>query len=104
MLFEKYLDGHRLMSNAKHLRGSAWLNFSRVACERWYHNNVVLLGDAAHTAHFSVGSGTKLALEDAIGLADALHADQDLERALERRAADRVAHGRRGYFRAVMLL
>jgi anthraniloyl-CoA monooxygenase len=83
MLFEKYLDSHRLMSNAKHLRGSAWLNFPRVACERWYHDNVVLLGDAAHTAHFSVGSGTKLALEDAIGLADALHADHDLERALE---------------------
>jgi anthraniloyl-CoA monooxygenase len=71
------------MSNAAHLRGSAWLNFPRVACERWYHGNVVLLGDAAHTAHFSVGSGTKLALEDAIGLADALHAEPDLERALE---------------------
>jgi anthraniloyl-CoA monooxygenase len=83
MLFERYLDGHRLRSNAKHLRGSAWLNFPRVACERWYHGNLVLLGDAAHTAHFSVGSGTKLALEDAIELADALHAEDDLERALE---------------------
>jgi anthraniloyl-CoA monooxygenase len=82
MLFEKYLDGHRLMSNAAHLHGSAWLNFPRVACERWHHGNVVLLGDAAHTAHFSVGSGTKLALEDAIGLADALHAGPGLERAL----------------------
>jgi anthraniloyl-CoA monooxygenase len=83
MLFERYLDGHRLMSNAAHLRGSAWLNFPRVTCERWYHGNLVLLGDAAHTAHFSVGSGTKLALEDAIGLADALHAGHDLESALE---------------------
>ena len=83
MLFERYLDGQRLMSNAAHRRGSAWLNFPRVACERWHHDNIVLLGDAAHTAHFSVGSGTKLALEDAIGLADALHADHDLERALE---------------------
>jgi anthraniloyl-CoA monooxygenase len=83
MLFERNLDGHRLMSNAAHLRGSAWLNFPRVACERWYHGNVVLLGDAAHTAHFSVGSGTKLALEDAIGLADALHAGHELEEALE---------------------
>jgi anthraniloyl-CoA monooxygenase len=83
MLFERYLDGQRLMSNAKHLRGSAWLNFPRIACERWYHGNLVLLGDAAHTAHFSVGSGTKLALEDAIGLADALHAERDLETALE---------------------
>jgi anthraniloyl-CoA monooxygenase len=83
MLFEKYLDGQRLMSNAAHLRGSAWLNFPRVACARWYHGNVVLLGDAAHTAHFSVGSGTKLALEDAIGLADALHAGHDLASSLE---------------------
>ena len=45
----------------KHLRGSAWLNFNRVLCERWSHSNVVLLGDAAATAHFSVGSGSKLA-------------------------------------------
>ena len=82
MLFAQHLDGRRLMSNARHLRGSAWLNFPRVACERWYHGNVVLLGDAAHTAHFSVGSGTKLALEDAIGLAEALHAGRDLESAL----------------------
>jgi anthraniloyl-CoA monooxygenase len=83
MLFERHLGGHRLMSNAAHRRGSAWLNFPRIACARWYHGNLVLLGDAAHTAHFSVGSGTKLALEDAIGLADALHAEPDLERALE---------------------
>jgi anthraniloyl-CoA monooxygenase len=83
MLFARHLDGQRLMSNAAHLRGSAWLNFPRVACERWYHGNVVLLGDAAHTAHFSVGSGTKLALEDAIALADTLHAEPHLERALE---------------------
>jgi anthraniloyl-CoA monooxygenase len=82
MLFAQHLDGRRLMSNARHLRGSAWLNFPRVACERWYRGNLVLLGDAAHTAHFSVGSGTKLALEDAIGLAEALHAGRDLESAL----------------------
>jgi anthraniloyl-CoA monooxygenase len=89
LLFERYLDGQRLMSNAKHLRGSAWLNFPRIACERWYHGNLVLLGDAAHTAHFSVGSGTKLALEDAIELADALHATDDRERALETYQASR---------------
>jgi anthraniloyl-CoA monooxygenase len=83
MLFARHLDGQSLMSNAAHLRGSAWLNFPRVACERWYHGNIVLLGDAAHTAHFSVGSGTKLALEDAIGLADALHAQDDRESALQ---------------------
>ncbi|HWN07243.1 MAG TPA: FAD-dependent monooxygenase, partial [Steroidobacteraceae bacterium] len=66
--FERYLDGHRLMSNAAHLRGSAWLNFQRVLCKRWHHGNRVLIGDAAHTAHFSIGSGTKLAMEDAIAL------------------------------------
>ena len=75
-LFAKYLDGHALMSNAAHLRGSAqWIRFPRVVCRRWVHHNgrapVVLMGDAAHTAHFSIGSGTKLALEDAIDLAGA---------------------------------
>ncbi len=73
-LFDKYLDGYALMSNAAHLRGSTqWIRFPRVVCERWVHHNgnapVVLMGDAAHTAHFSIGSGTKLALEDAIELA-----------------------------------
>ena len=73
-LFAKYLDGHKLQSNAAHLIGSAaWLNFRRIKCERWSTDNVILLGDAAHTAHFSVGSGTKLALEDAIKLADVLN-------------------------------
>ncbi len=67
-LFAKYLDGHKLMSNAAHLRGSAWLAFQRVLCRRWHHGNRVLIGDAAHTAHFSIGSGTKLAMEDAIAL------------------------------------
>ena len=72
-LFAQYLDGHSLQSNATHLVGSAaWLNFRRIKCERWSSGNVILLGDAAHTAHFSIGSGTKLALEDAIKLADVL--------------------------------
>jgi len=72
-LFAKYLDGNSLQSNAAHLIGSAaWLNFRRIKCERWSHGNIILLGDAAHTAHFSIGSGTKLALEDAIKLADVL--------------------------------
>jgi anthraniloyl-CoA monooxygenase len=61
-IFARHLGGHGLMSNARHLRGSAWLNFNRVLCERWSHGNVVLMGDSAATAHFSVGSGTKLAL------------------------------------------
>ena len=73
-LFARYLDGHRLQSNASHLVGSAaWLNFRRIKCERWNAGNVILLGDAAHTAHFSIGSGTKLALEDAIKLAEVLN-------------------------------
>ena len=71
-IFAKYLGGHRLMSNAAHLRGSAWLNFPRVLCETWSHDNLVLMGDAAATAHFSVGSGTKLAMESAISMAEYL--------------------------------
>jgi len=72
-LFAEHLQGHPLMTNARHLRGSAWLNFQRVKCEQWSHFNghshVVLMGDAVHTAHFAIGSGTKLAIEDAIELA-----------------------------------
>jgi anthraniloyl-CoA monooxygenase len=82
-LFGRYLDGHRLQSNANHLRGSAWLNFSRVLCRRWHHGKVVLMGDAAHTAHFSIGSGTKLAMEDAIALAREVSGDLPLPSALE---------------------
>jgi anthraniloyl-CoA monooxygenase len=67
-LFARYLGGHKLMSNARHLRGSAWLNFNRVLCEQWHHGKIVLIGDAAHTAHFGIGSGTKLAMEDAASL------------------------------------
>ncbi|MBV9346967.1 MAG: bifunctional salicylyl-CoA 5-hydroxylase/oxidoreductase [Pseudolabrys sp.] len=83
-VFARYLGGHKLMSNARHLRGSAWLNFNRVLCERWSHDNVVLLGDASATAHFSVGSGTKLALESAIALADYLHSEPTMEQAFRR--------------------
>ncbi len=82
-VFAKYLDGHSLMSNAAHLRGSAWLNFPRVSCERWSHGNIVLMGDAAHTAHFSIGSGTKLAMEDAIDLAALLHEAPSRDAAFE---------------------
>jgi len=71
-LFAANLQGEKLLSNARHLRGSAWLNFQRVTCQQWSHFNgrqhVVLMGDAVHTAHFAIGSGTKLALEDAIEL------------------------------------
>jgi anthraniloyl-CoA monooxygenase len=82
-LFAGNLNGHRLQSNANHLRGSAWLNFHRVLCRRWHHNNIVLLGDAAHTAHFSIGSGTKLAMEDAIALAREVSSGSSLQSALE---------------------
>lgn len=71
-MFAEYLDGNSLMSNAKHLRGSVWLNFRRIICEKWSYKNIILLGDAAHTAHFSIGSGTKLGFEDAIKLAEVL--------------------------------
>ena len=74
-IFAKYLDGHELMSNAGHIRGSAWLNFPWINCRKWWHKNIILMGDAVHTAHFSIGSGTKLALEDAILLAEILHSD-----------------------------
>jgi anthraniloyl-CoA monooxygenase len=71
-LFAEVLGGAKLMTNARHLRGSAWLNFQRLICGRWSHFNgrshVVLMGDAAHTAHFAIGSGTKLAIDDAIEL------------------------------------
>jgi anthraniloyl-CoA monooxygenase len=73
-LFAKYLDGHKLQSNATHLLGpAAWLNFKRIKCDNWAVGNTILLGDAAHTAHFSIGSGTKLALEDSIKLAEVLN-------------------------------
>ncbi len=66
-LFRDDLEGHPLLTNR-----SIWRSFPTVRCERWSHGNVVLLGDAAHTAHFSIGSGTKLAMEDAIALVDAM--------------------------------
>ncbi|MGB7258729.1 MAG: bifunctional salicylyl-CoA 5-hydroxylase/oxidoreductase [Pseudolabrys sp.] len=83
-IFARYLGGHELMSNARHLRGSAWLNFTRVLCEKWSHKNIVLLGDAAATAHFSVGSGSKLALESAIALSDYLKSEKDMTAAFRR--------------------
>lgn len=84
-VFEKYLDGNDLMSNADHLRGSAvWMNFPRVICEKWYNENVVLMGDAAATAHFSIGSGSRLAFDSAIALANYVHSEPTLEQAFER--------------------
>ena len=87
-LFAPYLGGHGLMSNAKHL-ANPWITFVQVNNARWYDGNRVLIGDAAHTAHFSIGSGTKLALEDAIGLAAALRRNPELTRAFEEYEAER---------------
>ena len=80
--FAPWLHGHRLMSNATHRAEAPWTRFLLVRNARWYHENVVLIGDAAHTAHFSIGSGTKLALEDAIALARALDGRRPLADAL----------------------
>jgi anthraniloyl-CoA monooxygenase len=70
-VYARLLGGASLIGNARHPRGSQWLNFVRVLNQRWAHGNIVLMGDAAHTAHFSIGSGTKLAMEDAIALEQA---------------------------------
>ena len=88
-LFGQYLGGHRLLSNARHLRGSAWLNFNRVLCKRWHHGRLVLIGDAAHTAHFSIGSGTKLAMEDAVSLVKHVATASDVPAGLESFQAER---------------
>ncbi len=84
-IFAAHLGGHALISNAAHLRGSAvWMNFPRVNCQTWHYKNVVLMGDAAATAHFSIGSGTRLALESAIALAAYLHSEPEIPAAFAR--------------------
>src|SRR5262249_15636817 len=87
-LFAPWLQGHKLMSNAAHMQ-SPWTNFVRVRNAKWFHKNIVLMGDAAHTAHFSIGSGTKLAMEDAISLARELSAKSELPSALQAYQDDR---------------
>lgn len=76
-IFAEELAGHEVLAN-----NSKWLNFTTVRNRSWRHGNIVLLGDAAHTAHFSIGSGTKLAMEDSLALAACLHEHRDLETAL----------------------
>jgi anthraniloyl-CoA monooxygenase len=83
-VFADALDGHRLITNR-----SVWRQFPIVHCGRWQHDNMVLLGDAAHTAHFSIGSGTKLAMEDAIALYEAFRAKPDVPAALAHYEATR---------------
>jgi anthraniloyl-CoA monooxygenase len=84
-LFADVLDGHELLTN-----NSKWISFATIRNESWRHGNVVLLGDAAHTAHFSIGSGTKLAMEDALALAACLHEQPDLPGALAAYEAERL--------------
>ncbi|GAA1260923.1 bifunctional salicylyl-CoA 5-hydroxylase/oxidoreductase [Kitasatospora nipponensis] len=83
-ILAEHLDGHRLIPNA-----SRWISFTTVRNASWRHRNVVLLGDAAHTAHFSIGSGTKLALEDALALAASLHEQPSVDAALDAYEAER---------------
>jgi len=80
-VFAAYLGGNELMTNAHHIRGSAWIRFPHVLCETWHRDNIVLLGDASATAHFSIGSGTKLALESAAALARLLVEHPTIEQA-----------------------
>ncbi|HEV2934235.1 MAG TPA: bifunctional salicylyl-CoA 5-hydroxylase/oxidoreductase [Streptosporangiaceae bacterium] len=83
-LCAEMLDGHELFAN-----NSRWTTFATVRCQTWRHENVVLLGDAAHTAHFSIGSGTKLAMEDALALAACLHEQPSVAAALIAYEAER---------------
>jgi anthraniloyl-CoA monooxygenase len=85
-LFADVLDDHEVMAN-----NSRWISFTTVRNEHWRHGNVVLLGDAAHTAHFSIGSGTKLAMEDALSLAACLHEHDRLDAALTEYETERKA-------------
>ena len=83
-IFADALDGARLITNR-----SVWRQFPRLWCDTWYCGNRVLLGDACHTAHFSIGSGTRLAMEDAIALVNALAREGSMQAALERYQAER---------------
>src|SRR5258705_5999064 len=90
-IFADYLGGQALIANSRHLRGSAWLNFNRVLCQKWSHDRIVLIGDAAATATFSVGSGTKLALESAVALANYLTSEPSIAAAFARYEGERRA-------------
>ncbi|MEU7907675.1 FAD-dependent monooxygenase [Actinoplanes sp. NPDC049118] len=83
-IFAAHLDGQPLVDHRAEVGGTGWLNFRRLTNQRWDHGNVVLMGDAAHTTHFAIGSGTKLAMQDAMALADAVSSGDELAAALER--------------------
>jgi anthraniloyl-CoA monooxygenase len=82
-MFEASLDGHPLRPQVGTRDTAPWLEFQTVTNRRWHHGNLALMGDAAHTTHFTIGSGTRLALEDAIGLAGQLWEHRDISSALE---------------------
>jgi 2-polyprenyl-6-methoxyphenol hydroxylase-like FAD-dependent oxidoreductase len=83
-IFDPYLDGYPLLDGLHpHVGSAAWCNFRTLTNTRWYHDNLVLIGDAAHTTHFTLGLGTRLALEDAIELAAKLRVHQDVQSALK---------------------
>jgi 2-polyprenyl-6-methoxyphenol hydroxylase-like FAD-dependent oxidoreductase len=88
-IFAHHLDGHSLMNSMRHLGKIPWLNFPRVTNTSWHHEKIVLMGDAAHTTHFSIGSGTTLAMKDAIALAESLDTHDDLPMALAHYEAKR---------------
>src|SRR5688572_8208465 len=93
-LFSPWLNGHRLRSNALPT-AAPWTSFVRVRNRSWFHDNIVLIGDAAHTAHFSIGSGTKLAMEDAIALARILAASAPTADALGAYQSERMTEALR---------
>ena len=82
-LFAEWLAGDKLLNDAPHPSDEAWRKFPAISCAQWSFGNVVLMGDAAHTAHFSIGSGTKLAFEDAISLAELITEKGDLQAAFD---------------------
>ncbi|HET9256596.1 MAG TPA: FAD-dependent monooxygenase, partial [Pseudonocardiaceae bacterium] len=81
-IFAHHLGGHSLLNSMRDLGKIPWLNFPRITNTSWYHGKIVLMGDAAHTTHFSIGSGTTLAMKDAVALAESLHTHDDLQAAL----------------------
>jgi len=89
-IFAGHLGGQPLIDHRADVGSTGWLNFRRITNERWDDGNLVLMGDAAHTTHFAIGSGTKLAIQDAMALAAALSEGDELPVALER-----YEHGRK---------
>ncbi|MEU8979356.1 FAD-dependent monooxygenase [Streptomyces sp. NPDC048309] len=90
-LFADLLDGHGLIGRAQPDGSAQWLNFRTLTNRTWHRGNLVLIGDAAHTTHYSIGAGTTLALEDALSLAGSLRAHHELESALTHYERDRKA-------------